>query len=204
MRTTLLLMLIGSALLQSGGFADATTQPAAAIELPSFGVAAPIPDGWRRASEPDEAIAVRWETGDRAKPTGVIDLQIWPKRAAASAKALAEKEAKRLGGSMNREFVELAGVEAFEFIVVVEAKSGARGGDKSAVVFARTRIAKHAGNYYALAERSTNDSTHKAFDQITSALKLSAPSAPSDALRSRKEPTPLPAVQFVMELPDPL
>src|SRR4051794_23931158 len=99
----MLLMLLGLALLQSVAVGAPTTAPAgasgAAIDLPSFGIAAPIPDGWRRAPEPDEVIAVRWEKADRSnKLEAVIDLQLWPKRSAPSAKALAEKEAKRLGG----------------------------------------------------------------------------------------------------------
>ncbi|MBC8105982.1 MAG: hypothetical protein H7Z14_05285 [Anaerolineae bacterium] len=199
MRIIVLLMIVGLAALQSAGIAAPTTGPAADIDLPSFGIAAPIPAGWRRASEPDEVIAVRWEKVDRSnKPEAIIDLQLWPRRAAPSARALAEKEAKRLGGRVNREAVELGGAEAFEFVIVV--KTGA---DAKSVDVARTRIVKHAGNYYALAERSTGESTHQAFEQIAKALKLSDPAPPSESIRSRKESAPLMAVQLVMQLPDP-
>ncbi|CAN5616204.1 hypothetical protein BH09PLA1_BH09PLA1_26510 [soil metagenome] len=195
MRMPLLTMLAG---LLSIGFVRASLAEAVTTELPSFGIVAPLPEGWQRAREPDEAIAARWEFIDpKTKATaGVIDLQLYPKRAAASAKSLAMKEASRLHGKMNPDKVELAGVDAFEFRIGDNPSETAGTG-------LRVRIIRHADNYCALAERAQTDATLDAFEKFASAMKLSEPAPPSEALRLRKEPIALDAVQLVMDLPDP-
>lgn len=176
-------------------------QDVKSIEMPSFGVmSAPVPPGWRRATEPDESIAIRWEFGDgKAKtPAGVIDLQAYPKRAASSVKQLAQKEAKRFGGRLSPEAYELGGVEAFEF--VIPPKSG----DNGRTTALRARFIKNRSNYLALYERAATDATRDAFDQISSQIKIIPPAPPGESMRDRTDdPLVLPAVKLAIELPDP-
>ena len=133
-------------------------------------------------------MAARWEFGDgKAKePTGVIDIQLYPKRSATNVKQLVQKEAKRLGGQILAESVELGGLEAFQFIIPPKSP-----GNETANPL-RARFIKHGNIYLALVERvATEKTTAAAFDQIAKEMQLGSPCEPSEALRDRGQPIEL-------------
>jgi hypothetical protein len=192
-----LLCLILSTPLVARAAADDTNS----IEMPSFGVAsAPIPTGWHRGHEPDESIAIRWEFSDgKSKdPVGVIDLQAYPKRSAASVQALAQKEAKRFGGRLSNEAFEIGGVEAFEFVIAPKSE----GNDGPTPL--RARFIKNGTNYLALYERAATEATKDVFDKIATQLMMVPPAPPSESLGDRvNDPIIMPAVKLAIGLPDP-
>jgi hypothetical protein len=139
------------------------------------------------------------DTKSAKDPTGLIDLQLYPRRSASNVRQLAQKEAKRLGGQMSNDAtIELGGVEAYEFQIPPKTE----GNDGATPL--RARFVKNGMNYLALYERAASEKTRDAFELIAKEIKLAAPTQPSDALRDRTDaPVELPAVKLVMDLPDP-
>jgi hypothetical protein len=178
--------------------ANAPPQEPAEVDLPSFGVRAPIPSGWRRQREDDAALAVRWIKLDEpaAKLEGMISLQLTPRRAAPNVRALVEAAAKRNGGRVVERAVRLGGLDAVEMI-----SDAAPAQPGSAIVL--LRAAEHAGNYYMLYQTVPAATSRAAFDEIAQGIHFSAPKPPSESLAPRADPVPLEGARLVLALPDP-
>lgn len=179
----------------------ATIAPALAVdtlELPSYGVTAPVPQGWKRQREDDIVLIARWVkmAPDGVHMQGLIDLKYLPKSAASSATALVGETARRTGGTLAKAPVKLGNLTAAE--MTGERSEHPKGGS-----IAVLRAAEAPNGYYVLYQALPTNGAREAFDEIAAELRFSEPAEPSGALAKRDEAVPLDNVKLVLSLPDP-
>jgi hypothetical protein len=168
------------------------------VGLPSYGVTAPIPEGWKRQREDDVVLVARWikMAPDGVKIRGLIDLKYLPKSAATSAVALVGETAQRTGGTLAKEPVKLGNLNAAEM-------TGEKTDHPKRGAIAILRAAEAPHGYYVLYQALPTDGSRDAFDEIASGLRFKELVDPSGALTRRDDPVPLDNVKLVLSLPDP-